>query len=344
MVIILRGLLLCGAINFCLADPVAPETTTYWTRLSYGVVAVKAKQVCVATGYWSLGIRIPLPNVSEAIGNRTMPHDDATCQTFCGRMRNMLTAINALTYTMQKSIYQTVHRISSLLPDVHNSAWPPRARGPRGLLDFVGKAYKWLYGVATEGDISVMKRLIERGDTLAATAVADVMHIRDGMSTFTKLSNERLDKMHEILQRNQNSLSSLYQTVRRNENLETLEFNGIAYATQELAKFISIHDDLQLLELGVEDLIHGQITPRLIPADVLKGALQDIREELAKDHTHLCFDRPNEVYAIQNFDFARRDNELFVRISLPISDRLPMDVFRLHTLPILVPGQQGLTY
>ena len=343
MVVLLKGLLLCCAVVFTLADPIPPETLTYWTRLNYGVAAVKTKQVCVATGYWSLGVTIQLPNVTAVVVNRTTPHDPQACLTFCDRLRNLLAAVNALTYTMQSSISKTVHRIFSLLPDVGNSVWPPRARRTRGHLDFVGRAYKFAFGVATEGDVAGMKRLIERGDTLAATAVADVMRIRDGMSTFTKLSNERLDKMHEILQRDQASLSSLYQSVRQNEHIDTLEFNGIAYATQELAKFISIHDELQLLELGVEDLIHGQITPRLIAADVLDNALRDIQNELAKRHEHLCFDKPNEVYAVQNFEFARKNDKLFVRINLPFSDRLPMDVFRIDTLPIPVPSQQALT-
>ena len=90
---------------------------------------------------------------------------------------------------MQMSIRKTVHRINTLLPGLSCSVPPQRSRLTRGLFNFMGKMYKLAFGVATESDVGNMKKkkLIERGDTLAATAVADVMRIREGMASFTRL-------------------------------------------------------------------------------------------------------------------------------------------------------------
>ena len=74
------------------------------------------------------------------------------------------------------------------------------------------------------------------------------------------------------------------------------------------------------------------MTPRLLPADVLTGALVNISGELAKHQAHLCFTTPNEICTLENFEFIRRQNDLFLQIHLPFSKRGNTNVF-----------QQGLT-
>ena len=344
MIRALWSLLLLVFAREIFAAPIETDSSNYWTRLNYGVAAVKTKQVCVAKGYWNMEVHLVLPFLPATSSLNNASRSSRTgCDAICDRMGAFLQTTNALLNTMQTSIRKTVHRINTLLPDLSCSVPPQRSRLTRGLFDFMGKIYKFAFGVATESDVGNMKQLIERGDTLAATAVADVMRIREGMASFTRLSNERLDVMHDVIQRAHSSLTELYQLVRNDESIVNVEFNAISYIAKELANFITTHDDLQLLELGVEDLIHGQLTPRLLPADVLKGALVNISGELAKHQVHLCFDTPNEIYALKNFEFIRRQNDLFLRIHIPYSKRSSTNVFQLHTLAIPVPGQQGLT-
>jgi hypothetical protein len=40
-----------------------------------------------------------------------------------------------------------------------------------------------------------------------------------------------------------------------------LEYNVMAYIAMELVRYVAVHDKIQLLESGVENMVHGQLTP-----------------------------------------------------------------------------------
>jgi hypothetical protein len=95
---------------------------------------------------------------------------------------------------------------------------------------------------------------------MAETAAADASRTREGLATFTKLSNERIDKLHDVLKLQQKSIGQVYQEILSTAELVQHEYSTITYMAIEMAKYVSVHDTVQLLELGVEDLVHGQLT------------------------------------------------------------------------------------
>jgi hypothetical protein len=117
---------------------------------------------------------------------------------------------------------------------------------------------------------------------------------------------------------------------------------AIAYAITELARFIAVHDDLQQLVLGVEDLVHGQLTPRLVSVGVLTDALKNFTRALGRKFKHPCLTSSNELYTIGNYDFARRGRDLFIQLRIPYTSLTKQSVYRLHTLSLPNPGDQGL--
>ena len=94
------------------------------------------------------------------------------------------------------------------------------------------------------------------------------------------------------------------------------------------------------MELGVEDLIHGQLTPRVVDTTTLNVALRGISRKLAKHKMRLCAQNAADVYLMKNFHFARRESDLFICIRLTFSGHEQMDVFRVHALQVPVPGDQ----
>ena len=74
----------------------------------------------------------------------------------------------------------------------------------------------------------------------------------------------------------------MFREIRGSAEANQLEYNAMAYMTTKLTRYIAIHDSLQLIELGVEDLMHGQLTPRLIDAELIEGVLADITKALSK--------------------------------------------------------------
>jgi hypothetical protein len=208
--------------------------------------------------------------------------------------------------TMKGSILDAVNRINDLVPDIDWSPSGVRARTGRGLIDFIESASSYLFGTAIEGDIEQIKKAIKGVETTAETSAADASKAREGIATFTKLQSERMDNFRRVLQEEQKGVTEIYKQLRAAADTEQVEFGAIAYATTELARFIVVHDDLQQLMLGVEDLVHGQLTRRLVSVGVLRDALVNVTRALGRRSRYPCLKSPHELYMMGNYDFARR--------------------------------------
>jgi hypothetical protein len=333
--------LLLALLTLTWADTHETENESFWTRLNYGLVAVKEKKVCVVEGYWLHGIHLELPSPPPPRappGAVPTPHCNGTCM----RMRTVVRATQLLMSTMKGSILDAANRINDLIPDIEWSPPGLRARTGRGLVDFIGTASSYLFGTATEGDIEQIKKSIKDVETMAETTAADASRVRQGLATFTKVQNERMDNFRRVLQEEQRGVTEVYRQLRAAAETDQVEFGAIAYATTELARFIVVHDDLQQLVLGVEDLVHGQLTPRLISVGVLRDALVNVTRALGRKFKHPCLTSPNELYTLGNYDFARRGRDLFIQLRIPYTNLTKQSIYRLHTLSLPVPGDQGL--
>jgi hypothetical protein len=333
--------LLLALLTLAWADTHETENESFWTRLNYGLVAVKEKKVCVVEGYWLHGIHLELPSPlppRAPPGAVPTPHCNGTCM----RVRTVVRATQLLMSTMKGSILDAVNRINDLVPDIEWSPPGVRARTGRGLVDFIGIASSYLFGTATEGDIEQIKKSIRDVETMAETTAADASRVRQGLATFTKVQNERMDNFRRVLQEEQRGVTEVYRQLRAAAETDQVEFGAIAYATTELARFIVVHDDLQQLVLGVEDLVHGQLTPRLVSVGVLRDALVNVTRALGRKFKHPCLTSPNELYTLGNYDFARRGRDLFIQLRIPYTNLTKQSIYRLHTLSLPVPGDQGL--
>jgi hypothetical protein len=315
------------------------DTEQYWTRLNYGLVATKEAKVCVVDGYWSYAIHLELPELPTLTD--TIP--TATCERLCGRVKVLANATQQLVRAMKTSIKETVSRIFDLIPDIN--APPPRSRTRpgRGLLDIVGSPSRYLFGTATEGDVEGMKKMINDVEAMAGTATADAARTREGLASFTKVQNERMDNFRKILTEEHKTIEMVFREIRAGSDTEQIEFSAVAYATNALARYVKVHDGLQQLLLGIEDLVHGQLTPRLIDVDLLQEARANITGTLRRKGKDLCLASTNEMYTNGNYDFARRGRDLFIQLRLPFTNVPKMSIYRLHVLPVPVPGEQQLT-
>jgi hypothetical protein len=321
--------LLLTLLTLTRADSHETESESFWTRLNYGLAAVKEKKVCVAEGYWLHALHLKLPSLPPP---RTPPSRAPTphCSETCIRLRTVVRATQLLTSTVKGPILDAVNRINDLVPDIEASPSGLRARTGRGLIDFIGSAPSYLFGTATEGDIEQIKKLIKDVETMAETTATDASRTRQGLATFTKVQNERMDNFRRVLQEEQKAVTEVYRQLRAAAESDQVEFSAIAYATTELARFIVVHDDLQQLVLGVEDLVHGQLTPRLVSVGVLTDALKNVTRALGRKFKHPCLTSPNELYTIGNYDFARRGRDLFIKLRIPI----PASLNRVFTVYI----------
>jgi hypothetical protein len=152
-----------------------------------------------------------------------------------------------------------------------------------------------------------------------------------------------MDNLRKILSEEHKTIEMVFREIRAGSDTKQMEFSTVAYATHALARYVTVHDALQLLLLGIEDLVHGQLTPKLIDVDLLHEARANITGTLRRKGKDLCLASTNVIYTNGNYDFARRGIDLFIHLRLPFTDVPKMNIYRLNALPVLVPIQQQLT-
>jgi hypothetical protein len=136
------------------------------------------------------------------------------------------------------------------------------------------------------------------------------------------------------------SVDAVVKSVKDLSGASFMEYAAISYVTEQLADYVKLHDDVQMLE-AVMDLVHGMITPRLIGPDLLTQVLRDVAASLKSKSQTLCYDSAQEAYAIQSFHYGRHGHDLFIRLRLPYTSQA-YTVYKTKIVPLPVAGKQQL--
>jgi hypothetical protein len=71
----------------------------------------------------------------------------------------------------------------------------------------------------------------------------DALKTKQGLQTFSRLTNERFDKMQSVLEQEHKSITQLYESVKSVFDTAFVEFNSVAIALAEVQSFAELHTD-----------------------------------------------------------------------------------------------------
>jgi hypothetical protein len=165
--------------------------------------------------------------------------------------------------------------------------------------------------------------------------------VRLGLVTLTKLEDSRLDKLHSVLQEQQRTIGEVHTQIRALGDSNYMEYSALTYLAQEIAKYITVQQNIQQVESGVEALLQGQLSPKLLSVELVTQILENVTRELEENSYYLCYWTPQDLYESRNFDYTRHGNDIIIRLRLPYSRFRPLNLYRTITLPMKVSGQQG---
>jgi len=237
-----------------------------------------------------------------------------------------------------------VNRIYDLLPDLWADSHRPN-RPTRGLVDAIGRASSFLFGTATESDVSDLRGEVRDLKAQLESAAADAFHLKQGLGSFDKLVNERLDGMHEMMKQESKSITMVFDSMKSLHETVNLEMNAVTHSLLEIANYVELHDSVMQLDLGIEDLLHGMLTPKIVGVRQINRMLNMADKELYDNGLRLCMRTAKAVYGSRNFDVARSGDALFIRLRLPytrLTEVVELNIFKATTFPLPVPGKQGL--
>ena len=200
------------------------DGSNYILRLSYGVTAKRIKQVCVVEGYWHQILHVELPSrqpetplppvCQQSGGNTTKCSPD--CDEECKRIQDLYEAVAALTITTRQSIRNLIDNIYQWVPDLNTvpaGVRQPNPRRGRAPFSGIGTASRWLFGTATIDDVDSLKEAMKLVQDNVQIAAADAARTREGLASYTKLQNDRMDRFHEAIREQQTSINHVMDAV-----------------------------------------------------------------------------------------------------------------------------------
>lgn len=317
-------------------------STDYIARLNYGFTATKINKVCVVEGYAMHVFHIVLPHRNDTKQSARVPNTTACTKEHtaehCINMVSLANTVWKLTNTMRQSIDEMIDKVYGFIPEVSQPR-TAKVRQTRGLINAGGSLLSYVFGVAKEKDVEDVAKEVNLIKDLSSTAAADAERTRLGLSSFTKLTNDRLNGVHQILEKDNVRMNEMITEIKGVSETANLEFNAISYIARELANFVEIHDTILSLEQGIEELVSGHLTSRLIAVKMLDSVIKNITAKLRIDNLRLCHTTARGVFNTRNFDVVRSANDLFIRLKIPYT-RLPwLTAYETNVLSLPVPGK-----
>jgi hypothetical protein len=195
-----------------------------------------------------------------------------------------------------------------------------------------------------------LRESVRQAKEIAQTEAENVRRTKQELATVSRLQNSRLDNLRNVLDLERKSLVDIYDQVKSTRMNTAVEIDAIALLVQRITSYVSVHDDVQNLENGIDELIHQKLTTKLIPLSQMEVALAHANADIQPLGAGLCYRTAQEVYASRLFDYARFGRDLVIRLHLPYykvtfgNSRMSpvLGVFTVKTFPMAVPGKKGL--
>lgn len=316
-------------------------------RLNYGIIASKLQSVGIIDKFWSHTFTITLPDITEipshpfSLINST--GNEPLCITDCRRKVLLINSTLELTRSLVRSLSHVRDRINRLIPNVHDYS---RNRQSRGLINAIGKLSSFLFGTACETDVENLKSIISDVENKAQLAFHDAENTKTSMSSFIELENQRLENVKTAIMQQSSALSSLQTELLMSNDREVMDFHSILITSGEISKYIQLHDDLSTVETGLEALVNGQLSHKLIPEEQLSTVLEQIKANLnSQNYTDqklsLLINTVHDIYALPSFEYTRSKNKIFIRIQFPLTRHTQMNAYRLFSFTMPIPGKQN---
>ena len=109
------------------------------------------------------------------------------------------------------------------------------------------------------------------------------------MSSFMSVANERMDNFANVIRQQETMTQNVYNTVSQLEQDVTILSALVSSAIDNMTNYVTIPNETDDIRIATEDLAHGQLSPVLLPPQIIKFALMDIHNVIrrhAPPHIH----------------------------------------------------------
>jgi hypothetical protein len=94
--------------------------------------------------------------------------------------------------------------------------------------------------------------------------------------------------------------------------------NSLAVMAQELSKFVLIYTQLLQMEIALDQLVHGKLSPSLVTPEQIGHLIDNIAEKFEGTSKRLCHGTPQHIYETKNIRTYRHGRDILLQIRSPI--------------------------
>ena len=313
--------LLTFCVTFALLTPLAlsidPPAKRAVLRHNYGVLFTHHTPIAPQSVTWRHLFVVPteytqlLPIPQAKCRRNHDPSDIVTCYT--------AETLANFTHTLLTQVNFKIQTINDLLPLITSSV-----RVKRGLFNKIGKAYKYLTGVATAADIVYMQSAVLKIEELTNLTRNEILTMSDDLQSLSELANDRFnlidkqltltrDIFDEYVKDSEFDWQNLYQYIQRKLSAVSTNFYHVNL-------LFEIHLELIQQHFALQQLIQGYLPLHFVNKFMLQSVLAHVESQLSARFVGFRIQETDPLFYYKNpSTLVIRDAQyLYIQIVIPL--------------------------
>jgi len=301
--------------------------------LNYGVVFEREAKLTLAQEYWLHTYEIALPEHVPFPVMVPCYKDNNTCLLIA----NVLSQLNAIRLETDARLNNTLKTVNKLVP---HASIVRKSRSKRALLPFIGKFSQTLFGTATVDDVNTLGKHINALNKRTRSLANALLQHGEHLSSFMQKSNDRMNNLMDGIK--QNNVAIRYITSQLKKSTTTLQqsFEDMtSLLIHQLQISNKLNHELDELKLAVVDLANGNLSPLILPIDIVQSTLNDVQSLLSLKYPgfYVATKSASSLYHNAKFLYTRNNSILYLTLKIPISHMEdPMELFKIISVPVPV--------
>lgn len=320
-------------LNVLSLTAVRPAAADNLHRINYGVQFTALPSMHTSDDAWIHTIQLILPQIPDEVLVQLPKCYSGTgvCRTYTKGMKEV-TSIRQYT---AKQINDHITALKMLIPEIKLHA--PNTKTKRSVLPFVGEIASSLFGTASAKDVKRLASHVQFIQKQQAQINQGLKRQSKLLSSYMATNNARVDQAIEQIKENHEATNKLNNWIHGQMNHFEAALAISAYVTHELFLASKLQAQVQEFNTGIQALMHGKLSPLLIPPQVMLEVLRIIQRHLFDDNLdfYITHNHPEYYYKHGKFNFAHGNNSLYISLHIPVSAfTSALEVYEVQSFPI----------
>ena len=337
-----------------------------------GTVFRRVAMLDNSISYWGHTIVVPLPDFSALSGyssfctEKSYPGQEDFVTDLCRNYGDTLGIYDSVRALLRKDLNKKINIMNALIPagkvTKQGDNLNEQRRNKRSPLDFIGTVSKNLFGTATVKDVEALKSHIIALET-SPEAFAGFQKFKNQLSSLEIESHKNFQVLLDGVNKNKMLINESFQQMDRlqyywsqdiedvNANVKALgQVSTIMHSinAHEVSTMLLMITEMDKLINSYNILLKGYLPLDLIPPDRIHTILRNITDYLRLNHPafHILHTNPTVYYHTHSISFARTENNLYIKLNIPISStNLLFNIYKVENIPVVAGNRnKSFTY